>query len=460
MHNSYKQISGHTSIRPGTKILFANFPGDGHFNPLTGLAVHLKNLGCDVRWYTSPVYKEKISKLGIPFYGFKKALDIAACDDINELFRERKLHKSQISKLKFDLIHAFILRSPEYYEDLKDIYNEFSFELMVADITFGGIPFVREKMNIPVIAAGIVPLPENSRDLAPVGLGITPSYTTAGKLRQAMLRFVANKILFAKPTKVMTKMLKSYGIKPEGANIFDTLVKKSTVVLQSGTPSFEYKRSDMSAHVHFAGPLLPYSAEKKEPKWFDEKLKLYSKVVLVTQGTVEKDEEKLLIPSLEAFKDSDTLLIVTTGGARTKELRARYPQRNIIIEDFIAFNDVMPHTDVYISNGGYGGVLLAIQNGLPMVVAGVNEGKNEINARIGYFELGINLGTEKPSASQIRQGVEEVFSNKQYQKNVAKLREEFKQYDPADLCAKQVARLTGKATDKKSTAVNLEALVY
>ena len=52
-----------SSIRRGTKILFANVPADGHFNPLTGLAVHLKNLGCDVRWYTSNSYAEKIGRM-------------------------------------------------------------------------------------------------------------------------------------------------------------------------------------------------------------------------------------------------------------------------------------------------------------------------------------------------------------------------------------------------------------
>ena len=50
----------------GRKILFASFPADGHFNPLTGLAVHLKELGYDVRWYTSRSYAGKLSRLGIP----------------------------------------------------------------------------------------------------------------------------------------------------------------------------------------------------------------------------------------------------------------------------------------------------------------------------------------------------------------------------------------------------------
>ena len=140
-------MSYSSQIRPGTKILFANFPGDGHFNPLTGLAKHLKTIGCDVRWYTSKKYEEKISKLGIPFYGLRKAKDLGATTDIDVLFPDRKNHKSQVAKLKYDMIHVFILRGPEYFEDLQEIYEEFEFELMVADITFGAIPFVKEYIS-------------------------------------------------------------------------------------------------------------------------------------------------------------------------------------------------------------------------------------------------------------------------------------------------------------------------
>ena len=64
------------TVQPGAKILFANVPADGHFNPLTGLAVHLKNEGYDVRWYTSERYAPKIKKLGIPYYPFITAMDV------------------------------------------------------------------------------------------------------------------------------------------------------------------------------------------------------------------------------------------------------------------------------------------------------------------------------------------------------------------------------------------------
>lgn len=434
--------------------MFANFPADGHFNPLTGLAVHLKEAGCDVRWYTSNIYSEKINKLDIPFYPLKKALDVGATHgDIDKIFPERNKIRGQVAKLKYDMINAFILRGPEYYQDIKDIHKEFEFDLMIADITFGGIPFVKERMNIPVIGVDVIPLPETSIDLPPAGLGLTPSYSFFGKIKQDLLRFIANKILFAGPSKVMAKTLEDYGIDSEGANIFDIMIRKSTIVLQSGTPGFEYKRSDMSRHIHFVGPLLPYSKKQATSTWFDPKLRQFDKVILVTQGTVEKDCEKIIVPTLEAFKNSDYLVVVTTGGSKTAELRKRFPDHNFIIEDFIPFNDIMPYADVYITNGGYGGVLLSIQNRLPMVVAGIHEGKNEINARIGYFKLGVNLKTEKPLAHQIKKGVDDILNDPEYTENIYRLSEEFKRYQPGPLCEKQVIKLLKKARGNRQWAM-------
>ena len=445
------------AIQPGTKILFANVPADGHFNPLTGLALHLKSIGCDIRWHTSKKYAEKIERLGIPFYSLNKAVDISADTELDNIFPERNKYKGQVAKLKLDMINVFILRSTEYYEDIKAIQKEFDFQLMIADITFGAIPFVKEKMNIPVIAVSIVPLPETSKDLPPSGLGLTPSYSFVGKLKQGALRFIADTLLFAKPTKVMRKILADHGIDAGTANIFDILIQKSTIVLQSGTPGFEYKRSDISDHIYFAGPLLPFTKKKEGQGWYNEKLRQYDKVILVTQGTVEKDVDKLIIPTLEAFKNSDCLVIVTTGGSGTEELRKKYSYPNIIIEDFIPFDDIMPYADVYVTNGGYGGVLLSIQNQLPMVVAGVHEGKNEINARVGYFELGINLRTEKPSVLQLRKSVEEILSNDTFSRNIKRLSEEFQKYNPNDICVRQIARLVRPLTTPK---IKDEAFIY
>ena len=98
----------------GTKILFATFPADGHFNPLTSLAVHLKQAGYDVRWYTSGAYGGKLRKLGIFHYPFIRALELES-SNIDKIFPQRTKKKTQLAKLSFDMIHAFILRGPEFY---------------------------------------------------------------------------------------------------------------------------------------------------------------------------------------------------------------------------------------------------------------------------------------------------------------------------------------------------------
>ena len=412
------------------KILFANFPADGHFNPLTGLAVHLKNLGHDVRWYTGRKYEDKLEKLEIPFYPLKRAIDFSVGEP-DQIFPERKNYKSQIAKLKFDIKHAFVLRGPEYYRDIEEINRSFSFDIMIADNCFTGISFVKQLLEKPVIAIGVVPLPETSRDLPPSGLGLTPSSTFFGKRIQDVMRLLTDKFVFGESKKLIDQIYDAYGMKKTKGNLFDVICREADLLLQSGTPGFEYYRSDLGKNVRFIGPLLPYS-EKREGRYqLPAAYNKYQKKILVTQGTVETDVEKIIVPTLEAFKNSDVLVVVTTGGAKTEELRARYPYSNILIEDFIPFTDIMPTCDVYVTNGGYGGVLLSIQNKLPMVVAGVHEGKNEINARVDYFKLGINLKTEKPAPSQIKTHVEIVSTNPVYKSNITRLAEEFEQYNPA-----------------------------
>lgn len=435
-NNYYEQ---HKSSN-GKKVLFANVPADGHFNPLTGLAMHLKSIGYDVRWYAADIYEGKINKLNIPYYPFKRAFNVNG-ENIDQVFPERKQHKSQVSRLNFDLINVFILRSTEYFEDIQEIHQTFPFDLLIADVAFSAIPFVKEKMGIPVIGIGIVPLTESSRDLGPVGLGLTPSTGFFGRRKQDMMRFIADNIIFRKSNKVMRQVFRQYDIDPGTSNVFDTLTRKATLLLQSGTPGFEFTRSDLGKNIRFIGPLLPYTTSTKRAPWYHPKLEQYDKVILVTQGTVEKDPEKIIVPTLEAFKDSNYLVIATTGGSKTAELQARYKADNLIIEDFIPFDDVMPYANVYVTNGGYGGVLLGIRHQLPLVVGGIHEGKLEINARVGYFKLGVDMKTEKPTPEQLKQSVEEVLANEVYKQHVKKLGEEFKRYQPNVLCAGYVAEV-------------------
>ena len=424
----------------GKRILIACVPADGHFNPLTGLAMHLREQGAEVRWYTSVIFSKKLGQLGIPHYPFVKALDINM-ENLEVVFPHRKDITDPIKKLNFDLIEAFGKRGEEYYADLQAIYAEYAFDMAIVDCTFSAIPFIKHKMKIPVLTIGVMPLIASSVDLAPYGMALPPAANAEEKAQFAQIHEQATNVMFKESIDAFEGSLTRHGIPFKRALLLDVLVRESDLFLQIGSPGFEYKRSDIGSNVRFIGGLYGYTSNKPREKWFDERLNKYKKVILVTQGTVEKNLTKLVEPTLEAYKNTDTLVIVTTGYNGTAELRARYKADNIIIEDYIPFGEVMPKVDVYVTNGGYGGTLLSIQHNLPMVAAGVHEGKNEICARVGYFKLGVNLGTETPTVQQIREAVDSVLGDESYAQSLDRVGKDISSYDAYALCVQHIQEL-------------------
>ena len=108
--------------------------------------------------------------------------------------------------------------------------------MVVAECTFSAIPIIKKVFDVPVTGVGIVPLTETSRDLAPPGLGLTPSYTFTGRMKQWFLRILTDRVFFRAANLACYEILDSYGIQHQRSNIFDINVKASDLYLQSGTP--------------------------------------------------------------------------------------------------------------------------------------------------------------------------------------------------------------------------------
>lgn len=423
------------------RILFATVPLDGHFSPLTGLAAHLKQLGHDVRWYVGGHYGPRVTKLGLVHYPCVKA-PVINQENMDALFPERKNIKSPISRVRFDVEHTFMSPIPGYVDDLVDIHSEWPFDLIVYDLACLGALFVQEILAIKGVAVGVLPLFESESNPPsddPARNAIARSVTRWAK--RAKIHFQFNIIM--KPCSILFNQLRArYGLPSEPGFMFDAVFRNTNLYLQSGVPGFDYPHRRLSPKVRFVGPLLPKKSSGKVPfTKADETLK-YERVILATQGTFERNVDKIIVPTLEAYKnDSRTMVIVTTGGSGTQALRERYPQSHFLIEDFIDYDSVMPYASVYVTNGGYGGVMLALQHQLPIVVAGVHEGKDDIAARVQFSGVGIDLKTETPKAQQIRQAVETVLSDKKYRQQAAQLAEEFRSYPANEMAAGYIRQL-------------------
>ena len=106
---------------------------------------------------------------------------------------------------------------------------------------------------------------------------------------------------------------------------------------------------------------------------------------------------------------------------------------NARVESFVPFKPLLPYVDVYITNGGFGGVQFALMNGVPIVAGGTTEDKPEIGNRIAYSGAGINLKTNTPTPEQIHAAVKTVLSNPQYRRRAQQIQAELARHDgPAE----------------------------
>ncbi|MCB0658238.1 MAG: glycosyltransferase family 1 protein [Saprospiraceae bacterium] len=414
------------------KILFATVPADGHFNPLTGIAMHFKHLGHDVRWYTSKTYEKKLGGMDIPLFPFVKAKEVNS-ENLNLIYPEVADMKG-VKAIKFSWEKVFLDNIGNHFQDINAIYqNDFRFDIFVCDAALYVLQFVAEKLKTPIYVIGPSPLTATSKDTPPNFVGLTPARTVIGKKIHVLMRKVMDKMVFTEGMKKFNDMRSAVGLPSFTGSFWNIPFDYSTLYFHSGVPEFEYYRSDLSPNVRFVGGLQPYLGQNQKNYKTIEKLEGYDKVILVSQGTIDnKDQNKLIIPVMEALKDENYQIIVATGAYQTAELRKKYARPNILIEDYIDFRSVLPFTDLYITNGGYGGVILSLSYGVPMLCAGITAGKNDVNAHVRYFKVGVDLRTDHPSVDKIKNGVQKVFTHG-IPENAKNLQNILNKYHPFEL---------------------------
>jgi UDP:flavonoid glycosyltransferase YjiC (YdhE family) len=221
-------------------------------------------------------------------------------------------------------------------------------------------------------------------------------------------------------------VLRRLGAVREPPFILDAMTLLTDRYLQLTIPSLEYPRSDAPAGLRFVGALPPGSQESSVlPEWWPDVLRA-ERVVVVTQGTISnKNYGELIEPTLRALAGADVLVVATLGRAAN----ITNVPGNARVAAFVPFDALLPHTDVLVTNGGYGGVQLALGHGVPLVLAGVSEDKAEVTARVAWAGAGINLATQTPDEASIRNAVDAVLNTPRYRARARELQLEYARHE-------------------------------
>jgi UDP:flavonoid glycosyltransferase YjiC (YdhE family) len=264
-----------------------------------------------------------------------------------------------------------------------------------------------------VLAYTTTPLMITSRDTAPCGMGLAPSSSALGRLRNRALNLLSQKVLFRQSQTTANYLLDHLNSRPLPTFILDAGLLADRYISPT-VPEFDYRRSDLPAHVRYVGAVHPLpSAGFRPPSWWAE-LDGDRPVVHVTQGTVDNtDLSKLLEPTIAALGGEEVIVVATTGGRDTSPLKAALPM-NTYVAEYIPHDLLLPKVDVMVTNGGYGAVQRALSMGVPLVVAGNTEDKPEVAARVAWAGAGVDLRTGTPTPGAVRAAVRDVLNDSRY----------------------------------------------
>jgi UDP:flavonoid glycosyltransferase YjiC (YdhE family) len=396
------------------RILVASMPFAGHVGPMGALAAELTRRGHQVVAYSGAKYRERFTAAGAAWLPRSRATDFDDADlaaTFPRIGNGKGLRANQAN-----VEDVLFGTGAGQAEDILAEARREPFDLLVSDQTAFGAALAAEVLGTRWVTVAVTPLSLTSRALPPVGTPFRPATGPLGRARDVMLRGVAGLAYRGLVDPMLNRMRAGVGLgRAPAGRLMDSLYSPYLVVAQ-GVAGLEYPRADLPGHLHFIGRLAPvasspavaFSPDPELPAWWPD-LESARHVVHVTQGTLDIDPADLLKPAVAALAGQDLLVVCTTGGPP-----ALGPvPANVRVARYLPHDRLLPLVDVMVTNGGWGGVLAAVQAGIPLVVAGDTLDKPEVARRVAWSGAGVDLRTGRPDPARIGLAVHDLLTRPQ-----------------------------------------------
>ena len=412
------------------KILLASTPATGHLNPLLAIGSFLIAEGHEVAFLSGSALRSPIERIGARFYAFPAGADFDL-RDFATVAPELKTIPPGPEWFRVAMERVFVDAIPAQHKGMQQALQEFPADIIIGDdMLFGVLPMLlgpRSKRP-PIALCGTSFLHWRRDDGAPHFFGLPPATTQAERDEYAAIYREHDRLIYQPVSERLNRLLQTLGVGPLSMTLFDSVVDLADAYLQLTVPSFEFPR-DFPQSVRFVGrpPIIPYQAPL--PPWAHE-LDGSRKVVLVTQGTLANHNFGLLIgPTLAALANEPDLLVVATTGGRPVDAIPGPIPANARLSQYLPFEWILPKSDVFVTNGGYGSVNQALSLGMPLVTAGLTEDKADVNARVAWSGVGIDLATNEPTPQALREAVRTVLDRPAYRMRASSMADEFTAID-------------------------------
>lgn len=411
-----------------SKIIVAAPPIAGELAPLLELARGLAGRGHQITVLTGSRFRDEVEGSGLAFRPLAGGADF---DDrlFGELAERTELTPGP-EQLNFDWVHGFVNPMPDQHAALQELLEQDPDQYLICNALFLGAlpPALGAPGRKPRrwVAVSAVPVALSSRDttfFGPVPVG--PGEDAAAANLAANAEFAGA----MQPTADrLNEVLRSLGATETFPSFVDGIITLPDATAALTVAGFEFPRSDAPDSLHLVGNLTPRrAADWQPPSWWSD-LDGSRPVVVVTQGTMaNRDLSQIIEPALIGLADLDVTVVAALG--RELEALSIPLPANARAAEFIPFDALLPKTDVYITNGGAGGIHQALSAGVPVVVAGLTEDKPANAVRVAHHGLGLDLHTATPTPEALAEATEKVLKDAEIRDNVRRLQQVYAALD-------------------------------
>ncbi len=425
------------------RYLLVTWDGGGVVPPELSIARKLIARGHSVHVLGDPTLEPEVAAAGATFGPWTSAPHRTSRDRSADILRDYAF----TNKLKYfdEMLREFLATPiPRWLNDTLRELKSHPADVVLADHMLPAALVAAEKLGLPGVAlipnVYTIPTP----GIPPFGLGFMPATGPLGRLRDAAMRAISNR-LFAKALPPLNAVRREHGLE-EVASLYDQTLKANRVLVLT-SPVFDFTSPAVPSHVRWVG------AQLDDPTWSAPWQSPWPRgdsrpLVLVGLSSTFQDQVPLLNRVVEALSALPVRALVTLGPAvKPDEVRAA---DNVVVVPSAPHGEVLREASLLITHCGHGTALKGLSAGVPLVCIPMGRDQPDTAARIVHRGAGVRLKAQAP-ADRIRAAVQQVLAGSAYREAAKALGDRLVK---GEGCDDPVAVLEAVATERgASTAL-------
>lgn len=392
------------------KVLFVNMPAHGHVNPTLPLVAAFVKAGHTVDYLLTEEFRKKVEYSGATLIPYKTPHSL----DIKD--------KSSFKHLMSEVI-------PMINNKTKAMASEY--DVIVAGGLNPLIQKIQQEISIPVVYCSAMFL-QNEHSLQHI-FGKTWD-------APAIIRFVAT---HSKLRKWLARQIIKHFFALE---VDDFLAffrpQSSTLNIVYTSRYFQPEQATFDEKCLFIGP-TPTVKVNDDTFPIEQLETCKNPIIYASLGTVFNKWTDFFKNVIQAFKDSDYLVIMSTGNKETLELLGHIPD-NFIVREFVPQAEVLKYADLFIAHGGMGSVSDGIFIGVPMLL--VPQGADQFFNAYRLQELGAAkvLTKKNATAENLKRESINIMTSNIYKEEAKRIQESFITAGGPSSAVKEVEKILSK----------------